>query len=120
VFQRDYIARAIEQLAAALASIARARAQDDDLAALETIRSAKQGLPVVPGLVDQLPIPDLARVLEAPELLSSLAELARHEAEIRHRRGETPQALQLLMRAKKIETHLGISQPSDDPAEAAD
>jgi hypothetical protein len=86
MYRQDFIKRAIEQLAAALARAAGLAGSNQPREALECLREAESALPVVPGMLEDM---DAAALLEAlePELAALLAEMFALQADLQERLG---------------------------------
>lgn len=113
MLRQDFVLRAIHQLGEALARIVGLRREDKQVEALEAIARAKDALPLVPGMVDQLSVPDLISTLEDEALTRQLAQLYQHEAELHYQRGDHPRAIRTLARSKALLEALGAPEDAD-------
>lgn len=102
MLQRDFILRAIEELAGAIAAVAGLRRKNELQEALKAVEDAKSKLPLVPGLIDQLAPEALLRVIEDVQLREQLAALFQHEAELCYLLGHTARAVRCLSRSKAL------------------
>jgi len=103
----DYVQRIIEQLAAALARIARCKADGRLEAGLEEIRGAIEELGLNPHLVSSLDAGSLGRLLRHPEQLRAVAQLLAEEAELLAAAGREREAVSAAARAPALARLLG-------------
>jgi hypothetical protein len=84
MYRQDFIKRAIEEFAAALARAAGLAGSDQPREALECLAEAESALPAVPGMLEDM---DAAALLEAvgPELAALLVDKLTLEAELQER-----------------------------------
>ncbi|XXF78274.1 hypothetical protein P2318_00520 [Myxococcaceae bacterium GXIMD 01537] len=103
--RKDYIERLIEQFAAALAKVLKARQERRTEDALDLIREAGRSLLGMEyGVLTMVDAASTARLLDAPERVKVLAKLVHQEAEVRRERGEGREADERFLLA--LELHL--------------
>lgn len=106
MFRRDWLQNAIEQLAAALARAAGLSRAGHDTQALEALREAKGGLPLVPGLLEDVPVQSLIDSLGV-EQAELLARLLAAEADLLDRMGRSLLAERPRRRSRELFERLG-------------
>lgn len=102
MLREDFVLRAVQQLAGALARIAGLRREEKQEEALAAVAEGKACLPLVPGMVDQMSIEGLKELLADPDLLEQLGLLYQQEAELCYQMGQQDRALRCLVRAKAL------------------
>lgn len=90
MIRQDYIKRAIEELARAVAMLAGQAKPPEEV--LTVVQNAKAALPLVPGLVANLPAAEWAHLLPSQAALVDMARLLEHEARALQRLGRYQEA----------------------------
>ena len=101
MFRKDWLQTAIEQLAAALARAAGLSRAGHDAEALESLREAKGGLPIVPAMLEDVPVQSLIDALGA-EQAELLARLLGAEADLLERMGRSLLAQRPRRRSREL------------------
>ncbi|MGN6107887.1 MAG: hypothetical protein ACTHU0_22455 [Kofleriaceae bacterium] len=119
MFRDDYLHRMIEQLAAALRRLIRARERADHAEALEIAGGLYDELLGMPrALVDRLDVATLVASLRNPDKVRLAATLAREEAHTYAAMGEPAAALRRYRRAHELRVAARAMSPSpEDDAE---
>jgi len=78
MIRQDYIKRAIEELSRAVATLVGQTKPPEEV--LKVVQDAKAALPVVPGLLADLPISEWIRILPNKAALTDLALLLQYES----------------------------------------
>jgi hypothetical protein len=86
MYRQDFLKRAIEQLAAALARAAGLARSDQPREALECLAEAEGALPLVPGMLDDMDAASLLETLGA-DFAALLADVLAFEADLQERLG---------------------------------
>jgi hypothetical protein len=110
MFRQDLIQRAIEQLAAALARALKLSQSARPAEALESLREAKASLPVVPGMLEDMPPATLIENL-GPESAEALARLLAMEANLLDQLGRSLLAARPRQQSERLMTELGCRVP---------
>jgi hypothetical protein len=111
MLRRDYILRAIEELARAMAAIAGLRKASQPEQALRAVEEAKARLPLVPGILDRLTPDSLRQMLTESGLLPQVVELYQQEAELCYVLGMKGRAVRCAARAEALRREQGPQPP---------
>lgn len=101
MIRQDYIQRAIEELARAVAALL-AKPGSSPEEVLREVLDAKRHIPLTPGLIDVLSGRDLAERLSDERLRTEVAQLLRLEGEAHRALGNEVHASRLLRRCEAL------------------
>jgi hypothetical protein len=111
LFRQDWIKRAIEQFAAALAKAAGLSHAGQHTEALEALREAKGALPIVPGMLEDMDVQALIESLGV-EQAQLLARLLAAEADLHDRMGRPLLAQRPRRRSRELFEQLAMPPPA--------
>jgi hypothetical protein len=105
MFRQDLIQRAIERLAAALARALKLSQGAEPAAALEALRDAKGALPLVPGMLEDMPPATLIENV-GRESAAALARVLAMEADLLDQLGRSPLAARPRRQSEQLTAEL--------------
>lgn len=100
MLRQDFIKRAIDELARAVAALASGKRTPEEV--LEVVRAAKRQLPLVPGMAGLLPAREWARLLPSRDAMLDLTRLLQYEARALQALGRYGQAVEASRRALSL------------------
>jgi hypothetical protein len=100
MIRRDYVQRLIEQLGAAVAAVARRKANPEQV--LTVVEAAKVHLPLVPGLLGSANTSVIVSAIGDPEALRLLGHLYRAEGQAQKELGQTVLATRAMQRSLEL------------------
>ncbi len=112
MIRQDYIQRAIEELARAIAALSSKSVSPEET--LQRVTEAKRQIPLTPGLIDTLGARDIVVRLDA-RVVRDLATLLRLEGEAHLELGNEKQASRLLRRSGSLLSSLSESRTALEP-----
>jgi hypothetical protein len=110
MFRQDLIQRAIEQLAAALARALKLSQSAQPAEALDALREAKGALPIVPGMLEDMPAATLIENL-GRESAAALARVLAMEADLLDQLGRSLLGARPRLQSKRLLAELGRGAP---------